>query len=257
MGNPVALVGFTLALFLREVPLRDIGNNAADLGDGFAMPTTQTPEEMLEIAIGRLMRGEPGMRLRSIALRPDCRLDVAELWALLRINRYQRALGIARITDIGDQFGIPYEVLEPTFDRRPGRLRATRYRPLLAHPGRRPRGRLRHVAAAGLDRRQTHPRTEFPRPARPGASRGRAQPDHAPDRRTTGVGRGAAGRLARPCHATDTEVDSELTRPRCRTVRREAGKGAMASPASAAIWLVGPFGPTSQIAPRRSLIRRA
>jgi EmrB/QacA subfamily drug resistance transporter len=114
---PVAVVGFVLALFLREVPLRDIGNSAADLGDGFAMPTTQTPEEMLETAIGRLMRGEPGMRLRSVAMRPDCRLDVAELWALLRINRHQRALGIARITDIGEQFGIPYEVLEPTFDR--------------------------------------------------------------------------------------------------------------------------------------------
>ncbi|MGB9249681.1 MAG: MDR family MFS transporter [Mycobacterium sp.] len=114
---PVAVVGFVLALFLREVPLRDIGNNAADLGDGFAMPTTQTSEEMLETAIGRLMRGEPGMRLRSIAMRPDCRLDVAELWALLRINRHQRALGIARITEIGEQFGIPYEVLEPTFDR--------------------------------------------------------------------------------------------------------------------------------------------
>ncbi|MDT5412492.1 MAG: hypothetical protein QOG14_4712 [Mycobacterium sp.] len=114
---PVALVGFTLALFLREVPLRDIGTNATDMGDGFAMPTTQTSEDMLEIAIGRLMRGEPGMRLRSIALRPDCRLDVAELWALLRINRHQRALGTARITDIAEQFGIPYEVLEPTFDR--------------------------------------------------------------------------------------------------------------------------------------------
>ena len=114
---PVALVGFTLALFLREVPLRDIGTNATDMGDGFAMPTTQTSEDMLEIAIGRLMRGEPGMRLRSIAMRPDCRLDVAELWALLRINRHQRALGIARITDIAEQFGIPYEVLEPTFDR--------------------------------------------------------------------------------------------------------------------------------------------
>jgi EmrB/QacA subfamily drug resistance transporter len=114
---PVALVGFVLSLFLREVPLRDIGPSATDLGDGFAMPTAQTPEEMLETAIGRLLRGEPGMRLRSIAMRSDCRLDVAELWALLRINRNQRALGIARITDIGEQFGIPYEVLEPTFDR--------------------------------------------------------------------------------------------------------------------------------------------
>jgi hypothetical protein len=114
---PVALVGFAVSLFRREVPLRDIGNNAADLGDGFAMPTTQSPEEMLETAIGRLLRGEPGVRLRSIAMRPDCQLDVGELWALLRTNRYQRTFGIARITDIGDQLGIPYLVLEPTFDR--------------------------------------------------------------------------------------------------------------------------------------------
>jgi hypothetical protein len=114
---PVALVGFVLSLFLREVALREIGKPAADLGDGFAMPTTQSSEEMLETAIGRLLRGEPGMRLRSIAMRPDCQLDVAELWALLRINRSQQAFGIARITDIGEQLGIPYEVLEPTFDR--------------------------------------------------------------------------------------------------------------------------------------------
>ncbi len=114
---PVALVGFILALFLREVPLRDVGSHAADLGEGFAMPTTQSPEEMLELAIGRLLRGEPGVRLRSIAMRPDCQLDVAELWGLLQIHRRQRILGVARLTDIGDQLGIPYEVLEPTFDR--------------------------------------------------------------------------------------------------------------------------------------------
>ncbi|ORV57212.1 MFS transporter [Mycobacterium fragae] len=114
---PVALVGLVLALLLREVPLRDIGRNASDLGEGFGMPTTQSSDELLEIAIGRLLRGEPGMRLRSIAMRPDCRLDVAALWALLRIHRYQRVFGVARLTDIGEQLGVPYEVLEPVFER--------------------------------------------------------------------------------------------------------------------------------------------
>ncbi len=115
---PVAVAGLILALFLREVPLRDIGNSTTDLGDGFGMPTTQSPEQLLEIAIGRLLhQGAPGMRLRSIAMRPDCRLDVAGLWAVLRIHRYAGVYGTARLTDIGDGLGVPYEVLEPIFDR--------------------------------------------------------------------------------------------------------------------------------------------
>ncbi len=115
---PVALAGFVVALFLREVPLRDIGNSAADLGEGFGMPTNQSSEQLLEVAIGRLLhQGSPGMRLRSIAMRPDCRLDVAGLWGILRVHRYTRLLGTARLTDIGEDLRVPYEVLEPTFDR--------------------------------------------------------------------------------------------------------------------------------------------
>jgi hypothetical protein len=114
---PVALVGFVLALFLREVPLRDIHNSAVDLGDGFGMPSTDTPERLLENAIARMLRGDPGVRLRSIAMRPDCRLDVAGLWGVMRIYRFGQMYGIARLTDIGDSQRIPFEVLEPTFGR--------------------------------------------------------------------------------------------------------------------------------------------
>jgi EmrB/QacA subfamily drug resistance transporter len=120
---PVAFVGFVLALFLREVPLRDIHNSAVDLGDGFGMPNSDTPERLLENAIARMLRGEPGVRLRSIAMRPDCRLDVAGLWAVLRINRYGQMYGTARLTDIANYQRLPFEVLEPTF----GRLAATGY----------------------------------------------------------------------------------------------------------------------------------
>ncbi|MDT5136982.1 MAG: hypothetical protein QOD58_1244 [Mycobacterium sp.] len=114
---PVAAVGFVLALFLKEVPLRDIHNSAVDLGDGFGMPTTDTPDRLLENAIARLLRGEPGVRLRSIAMRPDCRLDVAGLWAVLRVNRYDQFFGTARLTDMGENLQLPFEVLEPTFTR--------------------------------------------------------------------------------------------------------------------------------------------
>ena len=187
---PVALVGFTLSLFLREVPLREMGKNAADLGDGFAMPTTETPEEMLETAIGRLLRGEPGMRLRSIALRPDCRLDVAELWALLRVNRFQRVLGVARITDIGDQSGDSLRSARTDL-RSAGvaRLCTTRRGPVVAHPNWRTPGGFRLRADPGLDRRQTQSITQLPRSSRPGERRRRAGAGRPPDRRAARLGR--------------------------------------------------------------------
>ncbi|WP_102417471.1 MDR family MFS transporter [Mycobacterium sp. 4858] len=114
---PVALAGFVLALFLREVPLREMHDSTIDLGDAFGMPNTETPDQMLEGAGERMLRGVPGMRLRSIAMRPDCRLDVAGLWGVLRINRYEQMYGTARLTDIAEYLRIPFEVLEPTFSR--------------------------------------------------------------------------------------------------------------------------------------------
>jgi EmrB/QacA subfamily drug resistance transporter len=114
---PVALVGFVLALFLREVPLHEMHDSTIDLGDAFGMPNAETPDQMLENAIERVLRPVPGMRLRSIAMRPDCRLDVAGLWGVLRINRYARMFGTARLTDMADYLHIPFEVLEPTFTR--------------------------------------------------------------------------------------------------------------------------------------------
>ena len=114
---PVALLGFVVALFLREVPLRDIHASTVDLGDAFCMPNTETPEQMLENAIARMLRGDPGVRLRSIAMRPDCRLDVAGLWGVLRIDRYAQIYGTARLTDIANYVRIPFEILEPLFSR--------------------------------------------------------------------------------------------------------------------------------------------
>lgn len=114
---PVALAGFVLALFLREIPLREMHDSTIDLGDAFGMPNTETPDQMLEGAVERMLRGVPGMRLRSIAMRSDCRLDVAGLWGVLRINRYGQLYGTARLTDIAEYLRIPFEVLEPTFAR--------------------------------------------------------------------------------------------------------------------------------------------
>ena len=113
---PVALVGFVVALFLKEVPLREMDATVAvDLGEGFGMPSTESAEQILETAIGRLMRSSPEIRLRTVAGLPGCDLDVARLWALLQIYRQSQVFGSARLTEISDRLRVPHEVLEPTF----------------------------------------------------------------------------------------------------------------------------------------------
>lgn len=114
---PIAFIGFVVAWMLKEVPLREMETVAVDLGDGFAMPSTESPEKMLEIAIGRMLRQSPEIRLRNICEKPDCTLDIARLWALIQIYRHNQVFGSARLTEIADRLRVPSEVIEPTFDR--------------------------------------------------------------------------------------------------------------------------------------------
>jgi EmrB/QacA subfamily drug resistance transporter len=115
---PVAFVGFIVALVLKEVPLREMeAVSAVDLGEGFGMPSIDSPDKVLEMAIGRMMRHSPEIRLRSICEKPDCDLDAARLWALIQIYRNNQVFGSARLTEMADRLRVPYGVLEPTFDR--------------------------------------------------------------------------------------------------------------------------------------------
>ena len=115
---PVAIIGFVVALFLREAPLREMDAvSATDLGEGFGMPSTESPEKILEVVIGRLMRNTPEIRLRSIAGQAGCEPDVALLWALIQIYRQSQVFGSARLTDIAERLRLPREVIESTFDR--------------------------------------------------------------------------------------------------------------------------------------------
>jgi EmrB/QacA subfamily drug resistance transporter len=114
---PIAVLGFVVALFLKEVPLREIDAvSATDLGEGFGMPNTESPEQMLEVAVGRMFRDSPEIGLRGIASQPGCDLDVATLWALVQIYRHNQVFGSATLTDIARRLRVPHEVLGPTFD---------------------------------------------------------------------------------------------------------------------------------------------
>jgi EmrB/QacA subfamily drug resistance transporter len=114
---PVAIIGFVVSLFLKEVRLREVETvSATDMGEGFGMPSTESPEKILEVAVGRLFRDSPEIRLRSLAQQPGCELDVPQMWALLHIYRQNQVFGSATLTDIAERLRVPFEIIEPTFN---------------------------------------------------------------------------------------------------------------------------------------------
>jgi hypothetical protein len=114
----VAALGFVVALLLKQVPLRELEETAAaDMGEGFAMPSAESSDRLLEVAVARLLRNTPDIRLRVVAAGPGCELDVAALWALLQIYRHNQVHGSAELTRIAEHRHVPPEVLEPTFAR--------------------------------------------------------------------------------------------------------------------------------------------
>nr|WP_235678082.1 MDR family MFS transporter [Mycolicibacterium sarraceniae] len=115
---PVAVVGFVVALFLKQVPLRDAAAmGSTDLGEGFGMPTTEPAEKVLEVAVSRLMRETRGMHLPALARSGGSHLDVPRMWALLQIYRHAQVSGPVAVADIAAHHRVPAEILEPVFDR--------------------------------------------------------------------------------------------------------------------------------------------
>lgn len=115
---PVALVGFVVSGFLTEIPLREMeAVSATDLGEGFGMPAPETSDDILEMAVARVFRDSPDIRLRRLVDHPGCELDVAGLWALVQIYRHNQVYGSATLGQIAELRRLPPEVLEPTFDR--------------------------------------------------------------------------------------------------------------------------------------------
>ena len=135
---PVAVVGLIVyRSFSRNIPLREMdAMSATDLGEGSCMPSTESPDKIPRWPSARLMRnntgdpaGEPspcGPTADSTS--PSC----GRCFGSTVISRPSASPGSPTSASSS---GIPYEVLEPTFDRLVrGGYAATRRRPVVAHP---------------------------------------------------------------------------------------------------------------------------
>ncbi len=131
---PVAVVGFVVALFLKQVPLRDSARaGSTDMSDGFATPQDASSRRTLEASLGKIIGGTELDTARRIIADSDTRLDVAGAWAVMQVGLFTRLVGHASLGLIAARRRLPPEVLLPVFDRMVEEGYLTRHGSLLSH----------------------------------------------------------------------------------------------------------------------------
>ncbi|WP_329140130.1 MDR family MFS transporter [Streptomyces sp. NBC_00670] len=115
---PVALLGFVVALCLRQVRLRDSARaGSSDLGEGFASPSSADSRLQLERAVAKILGSTERATARRIVRESETRLDVAGAWAVMQVELFTRLVGHASLGLLAAGRRVPPEVLLPVFDR--------------------------------------------------------------------------------------------------------------------------------------------
>lgn len=115
---PVAVLGFFVSLFLKQVELRDTARvGSTDMGEGFAQPGAGDSAKLLEFAVAKILHGVGPDTARRIVADSDTRLDMAGAWAVMQVELFTRMVGHAGLRLIATRHRLPPEVLVPVFDR--------------------------------------------------------------------------------------------------------------------------------------------
>ncbi|MER6325475.1 MDR family MFS transporter [Streptomyces coelicoflavus] len=131
---PVAVLGFVVALFLKQAQLRDSARaGSTDMGEGFASPHDASSRRTLEASVGKIIGGTELDTARRIVADSDTRLDVAGAWAVMQVDLFTRLVGHASLGLIAARRRLPPEVLLPVFDRMVEEGFLTRHGSLLSH----------------------------------------------------------------------------------------------------------------------------
>lgn len=131
---PVAVIGFVVALFLKQVELRDSARKGStDMGEGFAQPRGGDSQRLLETAVGKVIGSTDLDTARRIITNSDTRLDIAGAWAVMQVELFSRMVGHASLGLIAARRHMPPEVLLPVFDRMVEEGYLTRDGYLLSH----------------------------------------------------------------------------------------------------------------------------
>jgi DNA-binding MarR family transcriptional regulator len=109
----ISALGFMLAWFLREIPLREGAAAGEGLGESFAMPRDATSLEELERIVTALVAHENRWRVYAdLARRAGIDLPAPELWMLARLGEREPMT----LKSLGAELKIAPQVLEAPLD---------------------------------------------------------------------------------------------------------------------------------------------
>jgi EmrB/QacA subfamily drug resistance transporter len=151
---PVAGLGFVVALFLKQVRLRDSARaTSTDMGEGFASPNSGDSARLLELSVGKILRETDLDTARRIVRDSGTRLDIGGAWAVMQVELFTRTVGHAGLGLIAATRRLPPEVLEPVFERTAAAGYLSRTNGYYSHTdaGRRETDLLTHAWAAWLN----------------------------------------------------------------------------------------------------------
>ncbi|KZM75236.1 MDR family MFS transporter [Nocardia terpenica] len=120
---PVAVLGFLVAWFLRQVPLRDSARaEATDVGQGFSMPESADRVQRLEQSLATMMRKlrDDELPAPHILAAADSPLTRDQWWAIGQVQMLNRVRGAATMDAIARAHWMPPEVLKPVYDKAVG-----------------------------------------------------------------------------------------------------------------------------------------
>jgi EmrB/QacA subfamily drug resistance transporter len=113
---PVGLLAMVIALFLKQVPLRDTARAAAtDLGEGFSVPEGDNRVDLLKLAISKVWERKGTTEGAQILRAAGIRTDPANAWCLSRVALFIEYRGEATLRAIADLYTVPASVLRPAF----------------------------------------------------------------------------------------------------------------------------------------------
>jgi MFS family permease len=115
---PVGILAMLVALFLKQVPLRDTARAAAtDMGEGFSVPEGDNRHDLLEAAISRVWRRKGVEAAPGVLKAAGVPMDSANAWCLSRVALFAEYRGDTQLTAIAQRYHLPPGVLKPAFER--------------------------------------------------------------------------------------------------------------------------------------------